>query len=148
MTQGRLEARWLDESDCVGAWQSDSLAAVVLPTADSLDALREIDADRGGRRLILVFNPQWQTDGQIVSDFGCVLFYRAPLSCVLSSVLLCWRRCWRVMRFHYRPLSVGDLTQAFQSNHAPPHLMLLLAERPYRHLQGFSLFDSKRQSET
>lgn len=71
--QGRLEARWLDESDCVGAWQSGSLAAVVLPTAESLDALREIDADRGGQRLMLVFNPQWQTDGQIVSDFGCVL---------------------------------------------------------------------------
>ncbi|BDA48311.1 probable APETALA2-like protein 2 at N-terminal half [Coccomyxa sp. Obi] len=68
--RGRLEARWLDESDCVGAWQSESMAAVVLPTAYTLDALRAIDADRGGQRLMLVFNPQWQTDGQIVSDFG------------------------------------------------------------------------------
>lgn len=71
LVQGRLEARWLDESDCVGAWQSESMAAVVLPTAYTLDALRAIDADRGGQRLMLVFNPQWQTDGQIVSDFGC-----------------------------------------------------------------------------
>lgn len=34
--QGRLEAAWLDEVDYVGAWQSESLAAVVLPTANTL----------------------------------------------------------------------------------------------------------------
>ncbi len=79
LSQGRLEARWLDESDCVGAWQSESVAAVVLPTAYTLDALRAIDADRGGQRLMLVFNPQWQTDGQIVSDFGC-----GCLGCLIS----------------------------------------------------------------
>lgn len=72
LLQGRLEAEWLDETDCVGAWQSQSMAAVVLPTANTLDRLREIDAAAGGGRLMLVFNPQWQTDGQIVSDFGWV----------------------------------------------------------------------------
>ena len=35
--------------------------------------VRDIAATDGGR-LTLVFNPQWQTDGQIVSDFGCVQF--------------------------------------------------------------------------
>lgn len=34
--QGRLDAQWLDQEDCVGAWQSASLAAVVLPTANTL----------------------------------------------------------------------------------------------------------------
>ena len=38
--QGRLDAAWLDQDDCVGAWQSDSLAAVVLPTANTLDQVR------------------------------------------------------------------------------------------------------------
>ena len=32
--------------------------------------MRDI-AETDGGRLTLVFNPQWQTDGQIVSDFGC-----------------------------------------------------------------------------
>ncbi|KAK9840583.1 hypothetical protein WJX81_002940 [Elliptochloris bilobata] len=68
--QGPLAARWLDEADCVGAWEGDKLAAAVFPTADSVGMLREIDGDRDGKRLMLVFNPQWQTDGQIVSDFG------------------------------------------------------------------------------
>lgn len=83
--QGRLEATWLDESDCVGAWQSDSLAAVVLPTANTLEQLRRIDAGGDGRRLMLVFNPQWQTDGQIVSDFGCALPFPADAFVHLSS---------------------------------------------------------------
>ena len=29
-----------------------------------------VDA-QGGQRLLLVINPQWQTQGQVVSDFGC-----------------------------------------------------------------------------
>ena len=38
-------------------------------------------AEADGGRLTLVFNPQWQTDGQIVSDFGCAQPSPA-LSCV------------------------------------------------------------------
>ena len=34
--------------------------------------VRRIDDDRGGGRLLLFVNPQWQTRGQVVSDFGCV----------------------------------------------------------------------------
>ncbi|KAK9807484.1 hypothetical protein WJX72_000447 [[Myrmecia] bisecta] len=68
--QGRLSADWLDETDCVGAWESETLAAVLFPTADSLHQLRELEGDRGGKRLVLIVNPQWQTAGQIVSDFG------------------------------------------------------------------------------
>ena len=69
--QGKLGVRWLDETDCVGAWESDAMAAVVLPTANTLPQLKDMAAAGGGRRLLLVVNPQWQLDGQIVSDFGC-----------------------------------------------------------------------------
>ena len=68
--QGRLDVQWLDASDCVGAWESDSMAAVVLPTANTLVQLKAMAAAKGGKRLLLVVNPQWQMDGQIVSDFG------------------------------------------------------------------------------
>ncbi len=35
-----------------------------------------------GRRLLLVINPQWQTQGQVVSDFGCgLLFNCGPAVC-------------------------------------------------------------------
>ena len=68
--QGRLDVQWLDESDCVGAWESDTMAAVVLPTANTLMQLKAMAAAKGGKRLLLVVNPQWQMDGQIVSDFG------------------------------------------------------------------------------
>lgn len=69
--QGRMSARWLDESDCVGAWESETCAAVLFPSAETLSALRHLDADAGGQRLILCINPQWQLDGQVVPDFGC-----------------------------------------------------------------------------
>ncbi len=62
----------MDQSDCVGAWESPAMAAVLFPSADALSALRHIDADAGGRRLVLCINPQWRPDGQVISDFGCV----------------------------------------------------------------------------
>ena len=68
--EGRITAEWLDEGDCVGAWQSERLAAVLFPTADALPAMRRIDDALSGERLIVVVNPQWQPQGQIVSDFG------------------------------------------------------------------------------
>ncbi|KAL3136401.1 hypothetical protein ABBQ38_005658 [Trebouxia sp. C0009 RCD-2024] len=68
--QGRMTAEWMDESDCVGAWQNERLAAVVFPTADTLSQVRHMARVKGPHRLMLVINPQWQMDGQIVSDFG------------------------------------------------------------------------------
>jgi len=35
-------------------------------------------ADRGGKRLMLVMNPQWQPDGQVVSDFVCAACSALP----------------------------------------------------------------------
>ncbi|GAB4819753.1 hypothetical protein N2152v2_006799 [Parachlorella kessleri] len=68
--EGRITAEWLDQSDCVGAWQSEKLAAVLFPTADTLPALRQIENALSGQRLMLVVNPQWQVEGQVISDFG------------------------------------------------------------------------------
>ena len=71
--QGRMGAEWLDETDCVGSWQNERLAAVLFPTADTLTKVRQLARVKGPHRLMLLINPQWQTDGQVVSDFGCVL---------------------------------------------------------------------------
>lgn len=71
--QGVLAARWLDESDCVGAWESAGMAAVLFPTGATLEAVRQLDRGGGGGRLLLAINPQWQPAGQVVSDFGCAL---------------------------------------------------------------------------
>lgn len=80
-----MTAEWMDESDCVGAWQNERLAAVLFPTADTLPQVRQMARVKGPHRLMLVINPQWQTDGQIVSDFG----YRLPaLSIPTKSVCI------------------------------------------------------------
>ncbi len=65
------------------------MAAVLFPSADALSALRHIDADAGGRRLVLCINPQWRPDGQVISDFGCV-FGRREISagCVAQLLVL------------------------------------------------------------
>jgi hypothetical protein len=42
--QGAFQPRWLDESDCVGAWESGAVAAVLFPTGGTLPAVRAIDA--------------------------------------------------------------------------------------------------------
>lgn len=68
--QGRITAEFLDETDCVGAWQSEKLAAVLFPTADTIPSLQRIDDALSGERLNLIINPQWQLNGQVVSDFG------------------------------------------------------------------------------
>ena len=65
-----MSTEWVDQTDCVAAWQSRAMAALLFPTADSLPQLRSADRLLDAERLILVFNPQWQTNGQIISDFG------------------------------------------------------------------------------
>jgi hypothetical protein len=44
LPQSAFQARWLDESDCVGAWESEAVAAVLFPTGGTLPAVRAIDA--------------------------------------------------------------------------------------------------------
>lgn len=66
--QGSMNAQWLDEMERIGMWQNEAMAAVVFPSAETLPELRRLDAEQ--QRLLLIFNPQWQTTGQLVSDFG------------------------------------------------------------------------------
>jgi hypothetical protein len=66
--EGRITAEFLDETDCVGLWQSERLAAVVFPTAETIPALMKVGDALSGERLTICINPQWQLDGQIVSD--------------------------------------------------------------------------------
>ncbi len=67
-------------------WQSDKLAAILFPTADSLPLLRQLATTTPTTpttiptpphtdpcpppRLLLCINAQWAVNGQIVSDFG------------------------------------------------------------------------------
>lgn len=66
-----MSAEWLDEMERIGMWRNEAMAAVVFPSAETLAALRRLDAQQ--LRLLLICNPQWQTAGQLVSDFGCGL---------------------------------------------------------------------------
>jgi len=80
--QGRMGAEWMDETDCVGSWQNERLAAVLFPTADTLTKVRQLARVKGPHRLMLLINPQWQTDGQVVSDFGYVLGFMGILPAI------------------------------------------------------------------
>ena len=44
---------------------------------------------QGGQRLLLVINPQWQTQGQVVSDFGCACTCAAKLHRATRLIQLC-----------------------------------------------------------
>lgn len=74
---GRLTPRWLDDDvEPTGAWVGDSLAAVLLPTADTVPALQAL-ASEAPSRLLIAFNPSWdgagprsRGGGNLVSDFG------------------------------------------------------------------------------
>lgn len=68
--EGRITAEWLDETDCVAAWQSEKLTAVLFPTGDTVSDLQRLDDALSGTRLVLAVNTQWQARGQVISDFG------------------------------------------------------------------------------
>ena len=70
------------------------MAAVVLPTANTLPQLKDMAAAGGGCRLLLVVNPQWQMDGQIVSDFGCVNFQHIMCCNHVYQSLKCLANNW------------------------------------------------------
>eukprot|EP00775_Hariotina_reticulata_P010382 gene10382-10540_t len=66
--QGPLNVDIWDQGDAVGAWFGDNLAAVLFPTADTLKQLKQL-AERQPQ-LLLIVNPQWELEGNLVSDFG------------------------------------------------------------------------------
>lgn len=63
---------------------------MLFPTADTLPAVRRIENALSGRRLMLVVNPQWQVEGQVISGV-CI---RALAAWVEESVAiwLAWRK--------------------------------------------------------
>lgn len=52
--QGAFQASWLDESDCVGAWESDAVAAVLFPTGGTLPNVRQLDAAQVGTEHVIL----------------------------------------------------------------------------------------------
>jgi len=76
--EGRLDAALLDDGDAVAAWTGNNLAAIVFPMAETLDEVQKI-IDRMNKKntsiatkkpLVLIINPQWTTEGQVISDFA------------------------------------------------------------------------------
>eukprot|EP01024_Parvocaulis_polyphysoides_P029309 TRINITY_DN26458_c0_g2_i1.p1 TRINITY_DN26458_c0_g2~~TRINITY_DN26458_c0_g2_i1.p1 ORF type:complete len:379 (+),score=58.15 TRINITY_DN26458_c0_g2_i1:50-1138(+) len=65
---GRIGVEIWDKGDAVGAWEGEKLLAVLFPTANELSRIE--DKVKDDQRLNIIFNPQWQLGGQIVSDFG------------------------------------------------------------------------------
>ncbi|GIL56101.1 hypothetical protein Vafri_11532 [Volvox africanus] len=68
--QGPLAANIWDQGDAVGAWTGKNLACVLFPTASTLDKLNQLCNGPDGPELVLIVNPQWETRGNLVSDFG------------------------------------------------------------------------------
>ena len=72
--QGPLGAEMWDSGDAVGCWAGERLAAVLFPTADSLERLHGLaEAKPTPPELLLMFNPQWSTTSSTllsISDFG------------------------------------------------------------------------------
>ncbi|GFR50904.1 hypothetical protein Agub_g13201 [Astrephomene gubernaculifera] len=68
--QGPLAANVWDQGDAVGAWTGKNLACVLFPTAATLDRLNKLCTGPGAPGLVLIVNPQWETRGNLVSDFG------------------------------------------------------------------------------
>lgn len=73
--EGPLQARILDDGDAVGAWEGDNLALILFPTAETLREVRSIVESRP-ERLVIIANPQWEGQGQVVSDFGILPWVR------------------------------------------------------------------------
>lgn len=66
--KGPLEAQVWDDGDAVGAWTGENLAAVLFPTAPTLERLQQL----AGRspKVLLIVNPQWEIQAGLSSDFG------------------------------------------------------------------------------
>lgn len=67
----RLDDGGVEGEPCAALYlKSDPkrIAAVVYPTADRLNQIKDL-AKEGSRPLLLV-NPQWREEGQVISDFG------------------------------------------------------------------------------
>jgi hypothetical protein len=74
--QGKLSARIVDDADAVGAWQGENLSLVLFPTAETIGELKKIAGTTN--ELTVIANPQWNTEGNVISDFGILPWQRQP----------------------------------------------------------------------
>eukprot|EP00471_Norrisiella_sphaerica_P000426 CAMPEP_0184487956 /NCGR_PEP_ID=MMETSP0113_2-20130426/10436_1 /TAXON_ID=91329 /ORGANISM="Norrisiella sphaerica, Strain BC52" /LENGTH=239 /DNA_ID=CAMNT_0026870399 /DNA_START=383 /DNA_END=1102 /DNA_ORIENTATION=- len=60
----------LDDGDATAAWESEKITAILFPTAETMDYIKNA-VGKGSDRLVLLINPQWNKGGSnFVSDFG------------------------------------------------------------------------------
>ncbi|KAL4421315.1 hypothetical protein ABPG75_010606 [Micractinium tetrahymenae] len=65
----RIDDGGVEGEPCAVLYPEDrSIAAVVFPTADRLKQIQVLAKEEG--RPLLIVNPQWRNEGQVVSDFG------------------------------------------------------------------------------
>ena len=67
--EAAVEQRVIDDADAVVELRAGDATALVFPTAETFD---DVERLAGGARTgpgVLV-NPQWQNEGQLISDFG------------------------------------------------------------------------------
>ena len=69
ITVSRLDDGYDSEPVSVVKTDDNRYIAIVFPTSDVIDRIREL-ADGNPDSTILLINPQWTTQGNIVSDFG------------------------------------------------------------------------------
>jgi hypothetical protein len=75
----RLDDGGVEGEPCAVLYPKDtkSIAAVVYPTADRLNQIK--DLAKNEKRPLLLINPQWREAGQVISDFGIGPWKRAAL---------------------------------------------------------------------
>ncbi|KAG1679170.1 hypothetical protein FOA52_000526 [Chlamydomonas sp. UWO 241] len=68
--QGTLVPEIWDDGDACACWTGEKLACVLFPNAASMDRLKKLVKTNGGPELLIIVNPQWETKGLLMSDFG------------------------------------------------------------------------------
>lgn len=53
-----------------GKWEGERVSTLVFPTAEYADTLMDLAHSGSNSRLVLIVNPQWTLEGQVISDFG------------------------------------------------------------------------------
>lgn len=82
--EGPLQASVIDRGDAVGAWVGGNLAAILFPTAETIDYIKTLMEERS-QGLVVIVNPQWNTTQQVISDFGFLPWQRKAREEVASS---------------------------------------------------------------
>ncbi|PRW56761.1 AAA+-type ATPase (ISS) [Chlorella sorokiniana] len=139
--EGPLSAKVIDDGDAVAAWEGPRLAAVLFPTGETLGDVRRIaEARKDG--LVLIINPQWVTEGNVVSDLGFLPWARKANEELIASfqeayVLKQLRMSSddvRLLRSFPAPWQVN---LARPDNPSQNECVAQLAERPsYKELEG------------